>query len=177
MTGAANYAEALFSLSEELHVSDRVLSDVTAAADALSANPDYLKLTDTPALSVPEKLELIKSAFSAVDESVRSLLCILCEHHSVSGFAEIAKEYCRLYNEARGIIVAEAITAVPLSEKNTDAIKKKLEAITGKTVTVNNIVDKSILSGIKLRYMGTQLDGSLKTRLDQIEKSLKNTLL
>ena len=91
MTGAANYAEALFSLSEELHVSDRVLSDVTAAADALSSNPDYLNLTDTPALSVPEKLELMSRAFSALGEEVRNLLFILCEKHSVHIFREVAK--------------------------------------------------------------------------------------
>ena len=177
MTGGRDYALALFSLTEELGTTAAALDDIKACREVLLENPSYASLCDTPALPVPEKLALIKSAFADIDESVRNLLCILCEHHSVNLFFEIAREYCELYNDARGIIVAEAITAVPLSAAKTDAIKKKLEAITGKTVTVNNIVDKSILSGIKLRYMGTQLDGSLKTRLDQIEKSLKNTLL
>ena len=177
MTGARDFAQALFSLTEELGTTDAALIDVKACRSALKETPSYISLCDTPALPVPEKLSLIKGAFSAVDESVRNLLCILCERHSVNIFPEIVKEYIALYNAARGIIEAEAITAVPLSAAQSAAIKKKLEAITGKRVTVNNIIDKSILSGIKLRYMGTQLDGSLKTRLTQIERSLQNTLL
>lgn len=177
MAGARDYALALFSLTEELGTTSVALGDVLACRDALNENPSYISLCDTPALSVPEKLSLIKSAFGCVDESVRNLLCILCEHHSINMFREIAKEYIALYNEARGIIEAEAITAIPLSAAQLAAIKKKLEAITGKTVTVNNTIDKAILSGIKLRYMGIQLDGSLKARLTQIEKSLQNTLL
>lgn len=177
MTGAANYAEALFSLSEELHVSDRVLSDVTAAADALSANPDYLKLTDTPALSVPEKLELMSRAFSALGEEVRNLLFILCEKHSVHIFREIAKEYVSLYNESRGICPAEVTSAVALSPDQLDRIGKKLESLTGKTVIIKNKIDRDLLGGIKLAFMGRQLDGSLRARLSAIEDGLKNTIL
>ncbi len=177
MTGAVDYALALFSLTEELGTTDAALRDVKVCRDVLNKNPSYIALCDTPALSVPEKLSLITNAFASVDESVKNLLCILCERHSVNAFSAIAKEYVSLYNDARGIIEAEAISAVPLTPGQKDAIRKKLEAITGKAVTVNNIIDESILSGIKLRYMGTQLDGSLKTRLTQIERSLKNTLL
>ena len=56
-------------------------------------------------------------------------------------------------------------------------LKDKLERATGKRVTVKNTVDKSLLGGIKLRYMGRQLDGTLKTKLEGIEKNLKNTII
>ena len=78
MTGAANYAEAVFSLSEEMGNTEAVLADIIAARDAFSANPDYVKLTDTPALSVPEKLSLIAKAFAPLCETVRNLIAVLC---------------------------------------------------------------------------------------------------
>ena len=56
MSGALNYAEALFSLSEEMSISDGVLSDLTLASGILSEYPEYVKLLDTPAVSVTEKL-------------------------------------------------------------------------------------------------------------------------
>ena len=154
-----------------------MLSDVTAAADALSANPDYLKLTDTPALSVPEKLELMSRAFSALGEEVRNLLFILCEKHSVHIFREVAKEYVSLYNESRGICPAEVTSAVALSPDQLDRIGKKLESLTGKTVIIKNKIDRDLLGGIKLAFMGRQLDGSLRARLSAIEDGLKNTIL
>ena len=177
MSNARNYAEALFSLSEELSVSEAVLRDVALTAEILKENPDYLKLADTPAISVTEKLSLLDGAFSSLEESVLNLLKILAEKHSVYLFSEIAKEYASLYNESRGIFEAEVVTATALTSENSGKLKEKLEKLTGKTIIIKNTVDKSVLGGIKLRYMGRELDGTLKGRLSLIEKSLKNTIL
>ena len=175
--GAKEYADALFSLSEELGTTEAVKSDVADVSDAIMANPKYIDLCDTPAVAIGEKLSLIREALGSVNESVRSLVMILAEKHSVRLFPEIAKEYRTIYNESRNILEAEAVSAAPLSPSQLSAIKEKLEKKTGKTVTVANTIDKSILSGVILRYMGIQLDGSLGARLSQIEKSLKNTIL
>ena len=178
MTGAANeYAKALFSLTEELGTTEAVLSDLKLVDTVLSENPAYIKLTDTPAISVPEKLALLDEAFGSIDESLKNLIKILCERHSVYSFPALAKKFLSLYNESRGIIPAEVISATKLSEPAMTKLKEKLEAKTGKTVVLSNTVDGSILGGLKLRYCGIQLDGSLKARLESIEKSLKSTIV
>ena len=177
MTAHEEYAKALFMLSEELGKSDEVLADVNACREAIAENPAYASLADTPALSVPEKCALIGEAFSSVCEEVRNLLLILCEHHSVNLFTAIAKEYARLYNEARGIIVAEAITAAPLSEEQAARLTLRLEAETGKKIILKRTIDKELLGGIKLRYSGIQLDGSLRSRLDNIEARLRGVIV
>lgn len=177
MSAAVNYAEALFSLSEEMRASERVLSDVNMTNKVLCENPDYFKLTDTPAISVPEKLSLIERAFAGIDATVKNLLKILCEKHSVHIFPEIAKEFTAIYNEAYGICPAEVISAKALSAEDIARIKEKLERMTGKTIVIKNTIDQSLLGGIKLRYMGRELDGTLKARLTRIEQNLKNTIV
>lgn len=177
MTGARDYAKALFMLTEELGTTETAKNDVSVCRAAFTENPQYLTLTDTPALPLSEKLTLIDEAFSGVDTSVSNLIKILCEKHSVHIFPEIAKEFLALYNDARGICTAEVISAVALTDSQLEAIREKLGAMTGKTIVLNNKIDKEVLGGIKLRYMGIQLDGSLKSRLDSIEKGLKNTIL
>ena len=177
MSGARDYAAALFSLSEELRTSDEVLTDLTVCRDVFKKNPAYVSLTDTPAVSVPEKIALIDTAFEKVNESVRNLIKILCEKHSVHIFSEVTKEFITLYNESRGICPAEIVSAVALTEDQKSKIKQKMESMTGKKVTIKNIVDKDILGGIKLRFMGRQYDASLSNRLNSIEKSLKETVI
>ena len=76
-----------------------------------------------------------------------------------------------------GICPAEAVSALPLTEEQLGAIKARLEDTTGKTIVLKNTVDPSVLGGIKLRYMGIQLDGTLRARLNAIENGLKNTIL
>lgn len=177
MSAALNYAEALFSLSEEMGNSDKVLFDLNVTSEILRTYPEYVKLMDTPAISVPEKISLADTAFSSVEETVASVVKILAEKHSVYLFSEIAREYSSLYNNARGICNAEIISAVELTDSQIQKLKEKLENMTGKTIVIKNTVDKTVLGGIKLRYLGRELDGTLKARLSSIEKSLKNTII
>ena len=89
----------------------------------------------------------------------------------------MAREYYALYDESRGILRVEAVTAIPLSDSQRDAMTKKLSLSLRKTVILTNTVDKSTLGGVTLRYSGVQLDGSVKTRLDKFEAALKNTVI
>ena len=171
------YGEALFALAEECKNTDTVLADVSAADEIFKLNPQYVKLLDTPAVTKDEKLTLIDEAFVSFDENLRNLIKILCERHSVYSFGEVKKTFCELYDASRGIEHVEAVTAVPMTDEQIQKMSEKLAAATGKRIIMKNTVAPEILGGVKLRYAGTQLDGSVKTRLDKFESSLKNTVI
>ena len=177
MTAGAEYGKALFMLSEERGTLDRCLADLETAKELFKENPKYVKLLDTPAIVKAEKLKLADEAFSSLDGDVLSLIKILCECHSVHVISDVYKSFEALYNEARGIEKVEAVSAVPLTDEQKSRLKEKLSSLTGKTIILKNTVDPAILGGVKLRYGGRQLDGSIKTRLDKFEKSLKNTVI
>lgn len=177
MTDAKEYGRALFELAEESGSTEKLLADVKLVRDAFVLNPEYKNLLDTPAVSKDEKPALVDSAFSGVDVYVVNLVKILCERHSAHLFPGVAQTFFELYDEARGIERVEAITAVPMNGSQLEAMKAKLEAITGKTIVINNKIDKAILGGVVLRYSGVQLDGSIKTRLDDFKKSLSNIVM
>ena len=177
MTDAKEYARALFELAEESGKTEAVISDLALIDSAFSENPDYKNLLDTPALSKDEKLSLIDEAFSTLDEYAVNTLKILCERHSVRLFPKVKTEIEKLYDEARGIERVEAITAISMTDEQIKAMTKNLEAITNKTVIIKNIVNKSVLGGVIIRYSGVQLDGSVKTRLDDFRKSLSNIVI
>lgn len=177
MTAVKEYASAIFALGEEEALTELVSADMAAAAEVFKANADYIKLLDTPALAVSEKLSLIDRAFSTLCEYVQNLIKMLCEKHCVRDFCAIAREYGALYDESRGIERVEAVTAIAMSERQLTALKVRLEELTGKSIIIKNTVDGSILGGVKLRYMGRQLDSSIKTRLDRLEDSLKKVII
>ena len=177
MTNAKEYGRALFLLSEEDGTTAAVAEELDAVRKILREHPRYEKLLDTPALSKEEKLLLIDRAFSSLNENLVNLLKILCEKHSVYQFSRIAGAYADLYDEARGIERAEVLTAVAMTPKQIEALTEKLSLSTGKTVIVRNTVDPSLIGGAVLRMSGKQLDGSIKTRLSSLEKSLKEIVL
>ncbi len=177
MIARLEYAKALFMLAEENDACEATLFDLKTATAAVKENESYLELLDTPALPKEEKLALVDEAFSSLDDSVLNLIKILCEKRMSRALPDILKEYEALYDEKFGILRVEAVSARPMTENQLSSLKEKLEKEKNKTVVITNTVNPEILGGLKLRFSGIQLDGSLKTRLDKLEASLKNVIV
>lgn len=177
MIDAYEYGRALFLLAEEEGVTEKILEDVRVLNEAVCSSPDYIKLLDTPAISKDEKLGLLGTALSSLHPHLVSLVMILTEKGEAHSMTEVFSAFLEEYDTSRGIERVEAVSAVALTEGQTEALKRKLELMTGKQIIVNNTVDPTILGGIKLRYMGIQLDGSVKTRLDGFAQSLRDTVI
>ena len=174
MTILTKYAEALFLLSEEEGVTDGVVGDLAIVNSIVKDSPEYAKILDTPALPKEERLRLIDEAFGGLNEYVRNVIKMLSAEHNVYAFPRLFAEFTRLYNDRLGIVEVEAVSAVALTERRKARIKERLEKKLSKTVVIKNTVEKEILGGLILRYDSLQLDGSVKTRLEDIERELKS---
>lgn len=174
---AKSYGDALFEIACELGKVETVMDDLTTVAAALFAEPDYVKLLDTPALAREERVGLVEESFSTLDRDLVNLLKLLSERRLAYMIPRICDAYTSSYDELHGIERVEAISSIPLTAVQSERLADRLGAITGKQIVVNNTVDPSILGGMKLRYMGKQIDGSLKTRLDGFEQSLKDLII
>ena len=177
MINAIEYGRALFLLTEEVGTTDRVREDVTVLRSAVKENPDVIKLLDTPAVSKEERLAVIDKIMAGLDGHLTNLVKMLAEKREAHSLVKVLDAYLAVYDEARGIERVEVISAVALSPEQSERLRGRLERKTGKTIIIVNTVDKSVLGGIKLRYMGIQLDGTLKTRLDTFERALTETVV
>ena len=177
MNGVQEYGKALFLITEEDGISDKVIADVITAKSVFKENPEYVRLLDSPAIPKEERVALVDQAFVGLNEHLSSLIKILTEKRMIHLFDKVAEAYSALYDEARGILRVEAITAIPLTEEQSQTLSAKLEAKLGKKIILKNTVDSSILGGVKLRYNDVQLDGSVKTRLDKIEEAIKHPVI
>ena len=64
-------------------------------------------------------------------------------------------------------------TAVPLADDERAAVASKLSAMTGKQVDVTSVVDASIIGGIVARIGDHLVDGSTRSRLAALKRSLE----
>ena len=62
----------------------------------------------------------------------------------------------------------DIIGAIELEQR----LKERLEAQSGKTVTLQCSVDASLLGGVRVDFDGRVFDGSLRRRMDEIKKVL-----
>ena len=171
------YAEALFSLSLEEGKCDKVYEDAHIALGALSESMEYLSILDTPHLSIDERVAMIDSAFGSLDGHLTNLIKILAEAKRAHLLVKILREYESLYDEYKGIFNAHVTSAVAMSDGQVEGLRIKLRSLTGKEPRIINTVDPSVLGGIKLRFEGKQVDGTVKGRLEGFEKKLRDLVI
>jgi F-type H+-transporting ATPase subunit delta len=77
-----------------------------------------------------------------------------------------------MWNLVRGIEVAHVTTAIPVDEAEATQIRTRLATLTGKQVTLDLKVDPDIIGGMVAQVGDTLLDGSIRTRLQNLRKQL-----
>ena len=73
---------------------------------------------------------------------------------------------------SKDLAVAEVRSAVPLTDDQQDRLKAALANATGKQVSVKVVVDPSVLGGLVATVGDTVIDGSVRTRVDQLKSRL-----
>ena len=68
-------------------------------------------------------------------------------------------------------------SAVKLSETQMEALKAKLEKISGKKVYLVQKIDASVLAGLRVELEGVQLDGTVQSRISGISKKLNEMVV
>lgn len=172
MTGIAkDYASALFMLAAEENRVDDFARDMLLVQEMFAQNPEYVALLGSPALSAEEVEEIIANAFGdSVAEQVLFFLNLLCRRGHIQAIDDCAKEFDALYKTSKQISSAKVVSAAPLSDKQLDALKSKLEAIVGNAVEIQCSVDETIMGGMTVTVDGKLLDGSLKRRLNEVKE-------
>lgn len=175
---AKNYADALYELAREEGLDEPIFDQLRELSALLEGNPDYVRLLSASNLSKPERLAALDEAFSGrVHPYLLSFLKLLCERGHIRELKNCAIQYRRRRNADRGILDAVAITAVPLRAELQEKLRLRLQTLTGKQVDLQYRIDPAVLGGIRLEYDGKALDGTVRSRLAGIEKTLSETVI
>ena len=171
------YAEALYSLAVEEKVSDEIYSQLDAVKFAFTDNPELSKILDRPCVDMDERIAFIDRCFKDVNKYLLNCIKVMSKRRLSAEFPDMADEFMRLYRRDNGIEIVNVISAVPLSEEQTDKLKLKLENKLNKKVILDMTVDEGIFGGLVIRTESSQIDGSIKKRLDAVEKQIKSAVI
>ena len=172
------YGQALYDLAKSEELSPTILEQLIVLNDSFSQEPDFLQLLAAPNVSKEERCQILDDSFRGkVHPYVLNFLKILTQKSYSRYFPDCVDAYREQYNLDNGILPVKAVTAIPLTETQSQKLSSKLSAITGKTVVLQNRVDPGILGGVRLDYDGRQLDDTVAHRLETIRGMLSSTVL
>jgi F-type H+-transporting ATPase subunit delta len=84
---------------------------------------------------------------------------------------KIADELVQRSAADSGVAVAEVRSAVPLTDEQIARLAEALSARTNRRVTVKNVVDPTVMGGVVTQIGDSVLDGSVRTRLNQLREA------
>ena len=175
---ANRYAEALFQLGEEENSTDVLFKELEKVVDMMTkVSKDFYKVLKSPLVSKSEQKNLEEIIFSTeVRSNIKNFLKLLVDNDRISYLEYIELAYKELLNKKNNVIDGEAISAIPMSETDIKELEVKLSNKYNKNVTIENVVDKTILGGVLVRIGNEQIDGTVKTRLDKMKEKLSEVI-
>lgn len=179
MTQAGSvYGEALYSLCLEENLTASVLQQLLVLQQSFASAPDFIRLLSSPSLTKEERCRILDESFRGkLHPYVLNFLKILTEKGYIRYFDDCCQAYRGLYNQDNGILPVTAVTAMELTQVQSQRLKEKLASVTGKTIELTNQVDPTILGGVRLDFDGKRLDDTISHRLESIRSLLSNTVL
>ena len=172
------YGGSMYELAAQEQLTDTVLEQMQVIRQLFRENPDYVRLLSEPSIPKEERADLLETAFgNEAERYLVNFLKLLCDRGILGDYAGCCEEYTRRYNADHNIATAVVTSAVALSDEQMAALKDKLEKISGKTVTLTQKTDPSVLAGLKVELEGKQLDGTVKSRLDGLSRKLNELII
>lgn len=179
MTDIANvYGQAIYDLAKDENLTEEILQQMTALDESFSANPEFIQLLSTPSVPKQERCQVLDDSLRGqVHPYVLNFLKILTEKGYMRHFSGCCRLFKQQFNKDNGILPVTAVTKLPLSDELRRKLVEKLSDVTGKTIALECRLDPECLGGVRLELDGIQVDGTVRHRLDEIRKLLKNTVL
>jgi F-type H+-transporting ATPase subunit delta len=167
------YATALFEVARAEGRLDRVEDELFRFGRALQGS-DELRATLTDQRVPADKRQaivedLLGDKASSTTTSLVSFVVGAGRSRELPGIIE------RLVARAaaeKGKEVAEVRSAIPLDGDQQERLAAALSKATGKSVAVKVVVDPSVMGGLVAQIGDTIIDGSVRTRLEQLKGRL-----
>ena len=171
---ARRYARALLDVALTRGEAEAVRRDLGEAVATIHSHPELQSVLVHPALGAERKRKIVSAIWSSGRASALTvrLLGLLVDRDRIALLPSIDKAYAALWNEHRGVVSAEAVSAAPLGPEQEKALAEAVRRATGREVELAKSVDPGLRGGMLLRMMGRTYDGSVRGRLRALRARL-----
>ena len=170
-SSSLQYAHAMFQISSELDIVNKVREDFSLLIDTLVNDEDIFNFFVSNFIDIKTKIKVLNKVYKEkIEVEVLNLISILLERNLVKLLEDTIYEYERLAAEFYNIYKVKVSTA-----KKIDDIMQLENAIVkliGHDIEMTVTEDESLISGIVVNIGGTIYDYSIKNELSNLKKLL-----
>ena len=171
---AIRYAKAMYDIASEENSINEVYKDMDLVKELYGESLDFKNLLSNSQINYQDKKKAILALIEESNYITEKLIDLLIHNKRVSIIGDIAISFIQLYNKHNDVKEATVITAAPINEDLKSMILSKINISDSKSISLNNIIDSSIIGGFIIRFDGKEYNASVKQNLNNLKKELTN---
>ena len=172
---ADRYATAIFEIASESNSLDSLESSMNDLAAALADSEDLQALITSPVISREEQGAAIAAVADkmGIDATLRNTLSLMATKRRLFAVPALIEALRARIADARGEVTAEVTSAKALTKTQSEKLAKTLVARVGKKVSINAIVDETIIGGLIVKVGSKMIYNSLRSKLNSLQNAMK----
>jgi F-type H+-transporting ATPase subunit delta len=172
---AYRYAKSLIELANERKVTDEVNNDMSLFKQVCQDNRLFLAAMSNPIIRGDKKVTILKKIFEKnVNPVTFSIFNVLTKKHREALIYSIADEFQKLYDIQNGIQKVTVTSSVALTDEQRKSFTKLVTDSTKKQVELEEKVNENLIGGYVLRMGDSQIDTSIKKKLNDLKLTFVN---
>lgn len=174
-TIASRYAKALFELAKENDKVEIYQKQVKYVHSVIRENKELLEFLKCYTIESSNKKDLLNKIFKDdIDLEVIHFLFLIIDKKRINYLERIFIEFNSESNEYRDILEGVIYSCEELDDKQINKIEESVALKLNKKVELSNIIDASLLGGIKVVINDTVFDNSIANKMQLLKQELLN---
>ncbi len=169
---ASRYGLALYSLALEENKIDSWQKDVKTLKSIFEQNTDFIMILGSSFLSLEERIEILEKTLVGVDKNIVALIDVIMENNRTDLILDVFENFNSYCNQYRGVSEGLIYSTLKLDQTVIDQIEKKISKIENNRVELKNVIDPSLIGGVKIVIKDRIYDGSIKHSIEMMKKDL-----
>jgi F-type H+-transporting ATPase subunit delta len=173
-TIAERYARAIFELGVETGTLAALVDQLRSFAAAYASSADLRSVLENPIVPLDQRQKILSEVASRLSFGPSALNTVryLASRRRLILLPDIAKRLDSLSDEKQGVVRATVTSATPLAESFYQRLAEQLATLIGSKVVLDRREDPSLIAGVVTRIGDNTIDGSLRGRLETLERQL-----
>ena len=169
---ASRYGLALYSLALEENKIDSWQKDVKTLKSIFEENTDFIMILGSSFLSLEERIKILEKTLVGVDKNIVALIDVIMENNRTDLILDVFENFNSYCNQYRGVSEGLIYSTLKLDQTVIDQIEKKISKIENNKVELKNVIDPSLIGGVKIVVKDRIYDGSIKHSIEMMKKDL-----
>jgi F-type H+-transporting ATPase subunit delta len=168
------YARAIFELGVDDNSLQPLTEQLQGFAATYAAELELRSVLENPVVPADKRDAVLRQVASSLKLGPLALNAVryLASRRRLSILPDIAKRLATLADEKAGVARAEVTSAGPLPESFYSRLAEELGTLVGRKVVLDRRQDPTLIAGVVTRIGDNTIDGSLKGRLEELERQL-----